>query len=243
MNNNRLKWGKFERERVGQIHFAMPVYNSVDDVAKTLPELRQHYPHATIALIDDGDNNRKHYEKLAKDNDAYVTGGEHLFTLKHASQFLVRLLNSAPYAQQYFVRIDPDACVNHCLTSVPMFDCMFGTLEGRSSYYEDDIIGAPNVQGGCLGMTCCVVNDILNTLRLFPSILLNGRWARCRDTQEMFENGKFSDDFTLSWIANELGYPLVSHPEIRSNWIEVPNNNERFAITHPRVKKNSKAYI
>lgn len=230
--------------KAGKITWVMPVHNSVADVIIHLPKIRQAYPKSKIILIHDGDDHRSQYLDIAKAYNARVIGGEHLFELQTADKFLLRMLRGEDglatfFDTSYIVRIDPDAMVNRKFNVMPNFSSMFGTLEGKSAYYNDDINGPPNIQGGVLGMTSDVAHEMTQYLLKRGNVFLDGHWARCLDAREMFNKGRFSDDFALSWLASILGVPLISHPEIRSNWTTVPiNDRNQFAVTHPRTQKN-----
>jgi hypothetical protein len=159
-------------------------------------------------------------------------------TLETCHLYVIRLLEvliSGP--EVYLFRIDPDARVWRTFSSLPGFSSLFGTLETISEHYRSEILTPPNVQGGCIGMTRDVAEEILGSGVLSHkncAVDYSRTWARCTDMLCRAAAGDFADDHVLSWAAHQLHIPIIDSPEIRSRWrIQVDNSDLRYAVTHP----------
>jgi hypothetical protein len=114
---------------------------------------------------------------------------------------------------------------------------MFGTVQGAPDYLS--------IQGGCIGFTRDAAERIANSrllLLLDPILRDNGAdWPShlARFAKRARELGLASFDWSLGWVANEIGIPLVDFLEVYCTYGEVVSlpeeEKDTYAVTHPRV--------
>jgi hypothetical protein len=142
-----------------------------------------------------------------------------------------------PGPETYTFKIDPDTRVWRRFQRLPGFSSIFGTLETATEHRREEVRGAANVQGGCIGATRGAIAAILESgVVNYHSCTVDfaRTWARCGDMTSAAARGIFCDDFVISWAAHEIGLPLVECAEIRSRWRStVMNDDGRYAVTHP----------
>lgn len=221
------------------IAWAMHLHHSLGQIEWCLEQLRASYPASRVALIADGDG--EDYTNVARAFDADLIVGEHLHALATCHQYVTRVLEAlAAGGEPYCFKIDPDTAVWRRLRSLPAFSCVFGTLETITEGRLAEVDEAPNVQGGCIGLTTDVVRAILEAGIVNENTCVRdalSTWARCDDMRRTVERGQFCDDYVISWAADSLGIPLVSHPEIRARWRrEVADAARTCAVTHPHKR-------
>jgi hypothetical protein len=226
------------------IAWAIPVYKSRDQLKWCLRNLRRHYPNSRVILISDGDGEK--YDDIASEFKCHYIQGEFLMCLPTCHSFVDRLLRSLLAGDEtYLFKIDPDTGVWRRLSALPAFSSLFGTLETISEGHGTEIDVPANVQGGCIGMTRDVVEEILSSGLLNEKLCridYRKTWARCSDIISMAEEGKCSDDFVISWACYSLHVPIVECPDIRCRWRrQIKNENLRYAITHPHKLKDHMA--
>lgn len=221
------------------IAWAMHLHHSRGQVEWCLERLRVIYPASRVVLIADGDG--EDYTNVARAFGADLIVGEHLHALATCHLYVTRVIEAlAAGGKPYCFKIDPDTAVWRRFHSLPAHSCIFGTLETITEGRLAEVEGAPNVQGGCIGLTNDAVRaileaDILNKDTCVRDAL--STWARCEDMRRAVERKQFCDDYVLSWAADSLGIPLVSHPEIRSRWRrEVVDPSRDHAVTHPHKR-------
>lgn len=226
------------------IAWAIPVYKSRQQLQWCLSHLRRHYPKSRVMLISEGDDDK--YDDIASDFKCHHVHGELLLHLQTCHLWVDRILRSLLAGDEtYLIKIDPDTGVWRRLSALPAFSSLFGTLETISEGHGAEIDVPANVQGGCMGITRDVVQEILS------SGLLNEEscgkdyrktWARCSDMIWMAENDRCGEDFVISWACYALRVPIVECPEIRCRWRrQVTNETLRYAITHPHKLKDHAA--
>lgn len=218
------------------IVWAIQLYRSGIQIDWCLEHLRATHPNSRVVLIVDGDGHD--YGATARANDCVLIEGTHLHRLDTCHLYVRRLLHAmAEGGESYAFRIDPDTCVWRQFAALPAFSCMFGTLETITEGRQAEIDGAPNVQGGCLGVTRDVVLELLASNVLTHDNCATrhlATWARCEDMARTAARGMFCDDFVLSWAARAIGAPIEAHDEIRSRWRRpVDNAGLKYAVTHP----------
>jgi hypothetical protein len=219
-----------------EIAWAIQVHHCHDQLRWCLQHLRTHYPGSRVVIINDGDE--RSYDDIAAAHACDYVEGSHLFTLDSCDRYVNRLMNALHAGREaYCFKIDPDTKIWRRLRRLPASSAMFGTVETITEGGRDEILGAPNVQGGCIGMTRDVVDEILASgvvNHLACVTTCHETWVRCDDMRRCVASGGFCDDFILSWAAGETGVPIVNMDEIRSRWrLPVSNRHERFAVTHP----------
>jgi hypothetical protein len=198
--------------------------------------LRRHYPRSRVVIISDGDG--EDYQDIADEYTFDYVRGAHLMLLETSHEYMVRMLRTLVAGNEtYLFKIDPDTRVWRRFRNCPAFTCLFGTLETVSEGQRDEIAVPANVQGGCIGMTRDAAEAMLDSDLLSPRYLVDSyaqTWARCHDMVRAAAQGKCCEDFIISWVAHQLGIPIVESPEIRSRWRRTPRNDDgRYAITHP----------
>jgi hypothetical protein len=218
------------------IAWTMQLYRCRQQLAWCLRTLRSIYPHSRVTLITDGDDD--HYEDLAQRFDCSLVHGQHWLTLETCHLYVERLLTQmASGDEAYTIKIDPDTKIWRRFERLPNFSCLFGTLETMTEHRGEEVCGAANVQGGCIGATRDAVLAILGSGILSHQSCVaeySRTWARCGDMMSVASRGRFCDDFVISWAAHELGIPLVESSEIRSRWRRTVDNTDlQFAVTHP----------
>jgi hypothetical protein len=219
-----------------EIAWAINVYHCHDQLQWCLRQLRAHYPGSRVVIVNDGDD--RPYADVAAAYACECVEGSHLFALRSCDRYVNRILNALHAGREaYCFKIDPDTKIWRRFRRLPASSAMFGTVETITEGGRDEILGAPNVQGGCIGMTRDVVDGILASGVINPLVCVatcHETWARCGDMKRCIASGLFCDDFILSWAAGEIGAPIVNMDEIRSRWrLPVSNGHERFAVTHP----------
>lgn len=218
------------------IAWAMHLYHSLDQVEWCLARLRACYPASRVVLISDGDG--EDYAQLARKYAADLVQGEHLHGLATCHDYVSRVLGAlAAGGEPYGFKIDPDTAIWRRFHSLPGVSSVFGTLETVTEGRLAEVEGPPNVQGGCIGLTHDAVRGILECGVLSEAACVHNwrtTWARCDDMRRTAARGQFCDDYVISWAADSLGIPLVSHPEIRSRWRrEIGTGPHAYAVTHP----------
>jgi hypothetical protein len=218
------------------IVWAIHLYRERRQIAWCLPLLRAQYPASRVVLINDGDD--EDYEDLAQAFACDYVRGEHLCQLSTCHLYVRRMLCALSRGSEtYCVKIDPDTRVWRRFSVLPGFSSMFGTLETITELHREEISVPANVQGGCMGMTRDVVEAMLASDLLTEEYCVTRcleTWTRCRDMVLTVRQGRFCDDFVLSWLAHRLAIPIVESPDIRSRWRRTVSNPDlRYAITHP----------
>jgi hypothetical protein len=218
-----------------EIAWAIQLHHSRGQIEWCLDLLRAAYPTSRVVLISDGDG--EDYRDIATRHQCRYVRGEHLHALETCHLYVRRLLTAlADGAEAYCFKIDPDTAVWRRFTSLPAFSALFGTPETITEGRLAEIHGAPNVQGGCIGMTRDVVDDLLASDALSRENCVErhlATWARCDDMVRTAARGQFCDDFVLSWAARHIDVPICDHPEIKSRWRRLPASPHAYAITHP----------
>ena len=221
------------------IAWLIHAYKNKVPLVQCLKNLRLVYPESRVVLIVDGDG--EDYSDLVKPFKVKLIKGSHLFAHKTCHLFVTRFLKALLKGPEpYFFRIDPDTQVWRRFKQLPAVSCLFGTVETTTAYFREDIKGAPNIQGGVLGITRDVAQAVLDSGLLTEENCIppTSLWIRCRDMVKLVEAGSIADDFVLSWAADSLGYPMFPSSEIRSNWGRKPDNSDlTYAVTHPNWDK------
>ncbi|ODS52295.1 MAG: hypothetical protein ABS36_16995 [Acidobacteria bacterium SCN 69-37] len=218
------------------IAWAMHLHQSRGQVERCLQNLRTSHPYSRVVLISDGDGDD--YGDIARTLGCDLVEGAHMHALATCHLYVIRILEALSAGDEtYCFKIDPDTAVWRRFRALPAFSCLFGTLETLTEGRLADVDGPPNVQGGCIGMTADAVRAILAAGVLNEKNCVEHwrtTWARCADMQRAGERGQFCDDFVISWAADQIGLPLLAHPEIRSRWRrEAPSRRGEWAVTHP----------
>jgi hypothetical protein len=219
-----------------EIAWAIQAYRCHDQLRWCLGHLRKHYPDSRVVIINDGDE--LSFGSIAHDYRCDYVDGLHLFALESCDRYVGRLITSLMAGHEaYCFKIDPDTKVWRRFSRLPAFSAMFGTIETITEGSRDEVLGAPNIQGGCVGMTRDVVEALATSGVIGHDTCVadcQHTWARCDDMRRSVAGGAFCDDFILSWAADALDAPIVNADEIRSRWrLPVSNSHQRFAVTHP----------
>lgn len=208
-------------------------YKDYDATAECLTDLRKHYPGSRVILRSDGDPDPR-LPILAKRHDADFRGESRLFGIEHGGAVIERML--VIFLEQptrYLFKIDPDTMIHRRFKYLPVRSGLFGTLQlGHET---------PSIQGGCMGFTRDVAEQILQSEMLRdrrlrePAKFINASPYFVRMAHRAHRCGLASFDWIVPWIASELGISIYSFDEVNSDWQQAPPNpNQRYAVTHPR---------
>lgn len=218
------------------VAWCLHVFNELEALRWCAAEIRRHYPGSRIAVISDGDD--VDYEPIVAEYALSLIRGEHWRPTATGHRYVARLLETMlAVPETYLFKIDPDTWVRRRFRRLPLFSCLFGTIESRSELYHEEI--APvSLQGGCIGMTRDAAEEILTTGLLNEANCVTNRaqtWARCKDFRE-YSRRTVSEDHVLTWAADRLGIPVLGHSEIGCRYRQAPSG--AFAITHPHKRRS-----
>jgi len=215
--------------------FFMIVFRNFELTDASLQELRGHFPGARVLVRSDGDSDPR-YRVLSHRYDVDYRAEERLFPARHGGAVVQRMFEiflEKPTA--YLFKIDPDTQIHRRFRYLPAETAMFGTVQGAPDRLS--------VQGGCIGFTRDAAERISDSRLLLDPILRDCQadWPshlrklarRARD------QGLASFDWSLGWVADQIGIPLVDFPEVYSIHGEVISRPEEekdtYAVTHPKV--------
>ena len=212
--------------------FFMLVYRNYEAANRCLARLRSHFPEARVIVRSDGDSDQRHEELI----DRYAVeyhAERRLFPVENGGAIIVRMLELyLERPTRYLFKIDPDTTVHRRFRYLPAQEAHFGTLQGRR--------GFRSVQGGCMGLTLSVAENILASRLLESEDLKHPQACRNRSpywrilTRRAERVGLTSFDWSLGWAVSELHISVLEFPEVycRAKTL-VDNRNLRYAITHP----------
>lgn len=217
--------------------FFMVVFRNFELAAATLQELRDHFPGSRVVVRSDGDPDPR-YSVLNSRYELDYRSEERLFPARHGAAAVQRMFEI--YLEQptdYLFKIDPDTEIHRRFRYLPAESSMFGTVQGAPDYLS--------IQGGCLGFTRDAAERMVNSrlLLLLNRILRDKRadWPShlARFAKRARETGLASFDWSLGWVADEIGIPLIDFLEVYCTYgrvVSVPvEEKDTYAVTHPRV--------
>lgn len=203
--------------------------------------LRNAFPSDRLIIVGDGVGNDR-WMDIAKNLNAEFIHGERLFGSDKGGEVVHRWLdicigNSQP---SYIFKIDPDTHVWRNFKSLPVEECLFGTLNGRHNNEPN----YPSLQGGCIGATYSAAKKLYHSkLLLCDELKKVETWAGKNKFCLKRGNDKklTSFDWTLGWAASKLDIKMIDCLEIKSFWNKEPENiDDRYSITHPDGNLTSK---
>ena len=208
-------------------------YQDYDATAECLTDLRKHYSTSRVILRSDGDPDPR-LPLLAESNNVDFRSESRLFGIENGGAIIERMLVLfLERPTRYLFKIDPDTVIHRRFRYLPLRHGVFGTLQ-----CEQD---TPSVQGGCMGFTRDVAEQILNSgllrdCRLHePAKYIDDSPYFFRMTDRANRCGLASFDWIVPWVASELGIPLFAFDEVNSGWRQPPPSPEgRYAVSHPR---------
>lgn len=217
----------------GAVCFTIGVVDEVELAEACIGHVRRAYPTSAIVLLVDSadpavvERWREVAERLAVEARAVPTpvyamenGG--LVVAVHLEAFLA-------IEALWWFKIDPDTFVRRPLDELPDAPCFFGTVQGGHP--------RPSLQGGCIGGTRDAVRRLHESGVLASPALLDpeSTWATGNQIllRRLADRRLVSFDFVHAWAAEQIGVPLVDHPEIKSLWLGPPRDGSRYAVTHP----------
>jgi hypothetical protein len=217
--------------------FFMVVFRNFELAAETLQELRDHFPRSRVVVRSDGDPDPR-YSVLNGRYELDYRSEERLFSARHGAAVVQRMLDI--YLEQptaYLFKIDPDTEIHRRFRYLPADSSMFGTLQGTPDYLS--------IQGGCLGFTRDAAERIASSRLLLQldRILRDKRvdWPShlARFAKRARETGLASFDWSLGWVADEIGIRLIDFLEVYCTYgtvVSVPiEEKDTYAVTHPKV--------
>ena len=209
-------------------------YKNYEATEECLADLRKHYSRSRVILRSDGDPDPR-FPILAKRHRVDFRGESRLFGIENGGAVIERMLTIfLEQSTRYLFKIDPDTVIHRRFRYLPVRSGLFGTLQ-----CEKD---TPSVQGGCMGFTRDAAEQILESQMLRDSRLSEP--AKFIDDSPYFFRmahradrcGLASFDWTVPWIAGELGISIYSFDEVNSGWQQPPPNpDQRYAVSHPRA--------
>jgi len=209
-------------------------YKNYEATVECLDDLRRHYSTSRVILRSDGDPDPR-LPVLAERHRADFHGESRLFSIENGGAVIERMLVLfLEKPTRYLFKIDPDTMIHRRFKYLPLRSGLFGTLQTEQE--------TPSIQGGCLGLTQYVAEQILQSDLLRDSRLKEP--AKFIDDSPYFFRmadranrcGLASFDWILAWIASQLGIPIYPFDEVNSGWKQAPPNPElRYAISHPRA--------
>jgi hypothetical protein len=136
----------------------------------------------------------------------------------------------------YLFKIDPDTQFHRRFRYLPAETAMFGTVQGAPDRLS--------VQGGCIGFTRDAAERISDSRLLLDPILRDckaGPSHLSKLARRGRDRGLASFDWSLGWVADQIGIPLIDFPEVYSihgEVVSLPEDEEEkdtYAVTHPKV--------
>lgn len=208
--------------------------NVVDEFLLTracLRHLRRVYPAALVFLLPDTVDSQileKWAEFADEQTQVFPTGGS-VYSLNNGG--LVVSSHLAAFMQteaNWWFKIDPDTFIRRRITKAVPNRCFFGTIQ----------TGSPrlSLQGGCIGGDREAVEQLFNSGILQSKELLRPQdsWAGTNPILlKRARAGMVSFDFVHAWACEQVGIPIVDHPEIKSYWLGPPRQANSYAVTHP----------
>src|SRR5215216_6711425 len=209
-------------------------YRNHDAAAECLADLRKHYSASRVILRSDGYPDPR-LPILAKQYKADFYDEERLFGIENGGAVIERMLELfIAKPTRYLFKIDPDTVIHRRFQYLPVRSGLFGTLQC--------VPETPSIQGGCMGFTRDVAEQILQSQMLRdsrlrqPAKFINDSPYFFRMTHRANRCGLASFDWIVPWIASELGIPIYPFDEVNSGWQQPPPNpDQRYAVSHPRA--------
>jgi hypothetical protein len=210
------------------------VYQDYEATVECLEDLRTHYRNSRVVLRSDGDCDLR-FPALAKTYNVTFNLEPRLFPIENGGAIIERMF--VLFLEQptpYLFKIDPDTVIHHRFKYLPTRSGIFGTLQCETE--------SPSIQGGCMGFTRDVIEQVLNSGMLRdprlqqPENFIDESPYFFRMADRVNRCGLASFDWIVPWIATELGIPIYSFDEVNSGWrMAPPNPDNRYAVTHPRA--------
>lgn len=209
------------------------VYHDYDATTNCLRDLRKHYPTSRVILRSDGDPDRR-FPLVANHYQADFHGEHRLFPIENGGAVIERMFTLfLENPTRYLFKIDPDTVIHRRFKYLPERSVLFGTPQGTQETLS--------IQGGCMGFTRDVAEQILKSGRLRdnrltdPARYLNDSPYFLRMADRVDRCGLASFDWIIAWIAREQGIPIYGFDEVNSDWQQAPlNPGDRYAVSHPR---------
>src|ERR1043166_5544521 len=134
------------------------VYKDYDAAAACLKDLRHNYPSSRVVLRSDGDQDPR-FPLLAGAHSVDFREESRLFGIENGGAVIERMLEIfLETPTRYLFKIDPDTAVHRRFKYLPLRSGVFGTLQCEEE--------TPSVQGGCMGLTRDVAEEILQSRML-----------------------------------------------------------------------------
>lgn len=214
--------------------FYLNVYQDVDLLDGCLNQLRKVYPESRLIMRSDGDPNPAISDMAKKyKGECYYDQG--LMSIDKGGQIvheMLRLFLLQPTA--YLFKIDPDTCVARRFNELPDVPCVFGRKQGS---WKGEKVKLDSIQGGCLGITVEVAKQFYQSnFFLDPTLAENPPpWVIAEPLRRRpMVLGLTSIDWTVGWACKKMGVKVLNWPEIKSEWLIPPQNDDlRYAVTHP----------
>ncbi|GMV79335.1 MAG: hypothetical protein AMXMBFR7_05190 [Planctomycetota bacterium] len=227
-----------------QLLFYTMVRGDEPELGVLLPQLRRHYPGATILVHFDGASSALG-EALAEHYGApHFVEKRRLYETVYGGELLHGMLERMlAYPAEAMFKIDPDCHIRRRLTQLGPTP-IFGRLQAKPK------MACP--QGGCVGFTRASAERIVKWGGLRadglkgPGYVKFWRSVPKRHPDPEFagrvvaeivkraeQKGLVSFDWLVYLAAHHTKQRMGEHPEIGSFWRKLPADLSKFAITHP----------
>ncbi len=214
------------------ITFYLQLYRDHEAADLCLRRLRSSFPDSRVIVRSDGDDDPRHASFVSRYNVEYFPE-DRVFTVENGARAVARMFELFRLEPTDFLfKLDPDSAVHRRFKFLPRRNSHFGTLQNSA--------GCTSIQGGCMGFTIDVANEIFDSglLNLADFATPSARRTESQYWEILAQRaqrvGLASFDWSLGWIATRLEIRLLEFPEVRSTWkTPVDNQDLRFAITHP----------
>lgn len=202
-------------------------------LAWCLHHLRVHYPTAPAIIISDGDGYEEYPEICSRYGASFVKG-ERLKRALHGGRWWQRVLEAGySTGTDYLLKIDPDTKVQRKWEQWPSYD-ISGTVAGRGT-------NAEHIQGGVQLFSRNAVQKILDS-KFFSDERLKDPATYAWNT-DLLNHARRTNylcsDAMLRAAKIALGLRWGTWSEALSMWKSLPNDHQRFAITHPHKWQNA----
>lgn len=208
--------------------FYLQVYRDVARAAWCLTALRQHFPHARVLVVSDGDRDLR-YAALRRRFGVEFRLGERLYPRQYGGRMIERMLRLWNTQTDFLFKIDPDALVQRRFQWLPAEPlALFGDCQP--------------LQGGCVGYTRQAGQRLLDSGLLADPVLTQPEqsWALLPDGSlheslwtDISISGLVRTDWIIAWCCRRLDIPQVGFPEIYSRWREPVPDGLDVAVSHP----------
>lgn len=205
------------------------LYHDGELAEHAIVHIRTSYPQARILLQSDGDDNPAYHDLALRYGCSYFMG-KRLYGRESGGKMLQRMLNDYLCGGgDWMIKIDTDTRI----------DRPFRVLSSDRAVYGHPLKQGPP-QGGCVIIPRAVAAELRDSRIFLDNRLCDAEasWGKIMKDSFLHEQLSRTDrigfEWTLFWACEELGIPVLRHPEIHATWKQGDLNTDRhYAIVHP----------